>query len=122
MTRVTGILVAVAIVTFQLLVPGLSVALEVGLEDYCCVCGPCDSGAPRLCVSAVAKGSVDAACAERCNDAACRFVETLDGTCNANAGTCMPSPAPAASHSVLFAMGVLLAGGGISLVRRRVIR
>ena len=115
------VLVVAAIVTIGAFTPRLSTATD-GVEGYCCVCGACSSGPSRLCVSVLAPGSEATDCARRCGEGGCQFVEVLDGTCAANAGACTPSSAPAASHSVLFALGAFLAGTGVYLVRRRVVR
>lgn len=114
-------LAAVMTITTLLLMPRLSVAQD-GLEGYCCVCGPCSSGVSRVCDSVLANGSQAANCAGRCALKGCQFVEVLDGSCGLHADACTPSPAPAASGPVLFALGVLLASGGIYLIRRRVVR
>ena len=123
--RVFGIkaftLAAVMTITTLLLVPRLSVAQD-GLEGYCCVCGPCSSGVSRVCDSVVAPGGEAADCTGRCALKGCQFVEVLEGSCGLHADACTPSPAPAASHSVLVALGVLLTVGGVYLVRRRVVR
>jgi LPXTG-motif cell wall-anchored protein len=122
--RVLGIkmLMAAAVVTLAalLVTPRLSVAQPV--EPYCCVCGPCTSGVSRICDTVVATGGEAAACAGRCALKACQFVEVLEGSCGLHADACTPSPAPAASHSVLLALGLLLTGGGVYLVRRRMVR
>ncbi len=121
MTTMRSLLLMLSVAVFLLFSPCLSTALVMmGLEDYCCVCGPCEPGAALKCIPALTPGTVEADCANRCNHVSCQFIEVLDGTCNANAGACMPSPAPAASHELLFGLGVLLLGGGVALVRRRV--
>ena len=121
--RVLGIkalTVAAVITVFTLMVtPRLSHAQPM-VEPYCCVCNSCTQGALLQCVPVAAPGTKEADCTGICTRRGCQFVEVLDGTCTANAGTCMPSPAPAASRSVLLLLATLLAGGGIYLVRRRV--
>ena len=108
-----------AIVTIGVFTPRLSTATD-GVEGYCCVCGPCSSGPSRVCVSVLAPGSEATDCARRCGEAGCQFVEVLEGSCALHAGECTPSPAPAASHSVLLGLGVLLIVGGVYLARRGV--
>jgi len=118
MTTMRSLLfLAVAITVLH--VPRLS---QAQLEQYCCVCGPCPVLAQsRVCETVVEIGSEAAACAGRCELKGCQFVEVLDGSCDLHAGECTPSPAPAASHRLLFALGVLLAGCGVYLARRRVV-
>ena len=117
-TATRHLLFVVGALAILLLAPRLSRAQPV--EPYCCVCGPCSSGVSRVCDSVSAFGGEAAACAGRCALKGCQFVEVLEGSCGLHADACTPSPAPAASRPVLFALGVLLAGGGIYLVRRRV--
>ncbi len=113
--------VAVVIAVVTLVAPRPSKSTPMDLEPYCCVCGPCSSGLSRACDTVSAIGGEAAACAGRCELKGCQFVEVLDGSCGLHAGACTPSPAPAASHRVLFALGVLLAGSGVYLLRRRMI-
>jgi len=119
MTTTRSLLLVLGITAVLLVTPRLSLA-DGGLEGYCCVCTGCSSGASRQCISVEAIGTEEAACMHRCTAlASCQFLEVLDGQCGLHASECTPSPAPAASQPVLFAMGILLAGGGVYLVRRR---
>ena len=106
-----------------LLAPRLSVAID-GSPFYCCVCTGCSAGAARQCISVEVPGFEETDCTNRCAalPQGCQFLEVLEGQCALHAGECTASPAPAASRPVLFGLGVLLAGGGIYLVRRRVTR
>jgi hypothetical protein len=122
MLRLSAILAVLAIVTTQFFMSQLSHAQPME-EPYCCVCGPCPVlGQSRVCDTVLATGGEATACTGRCELKGCQFVEVLEGSCGLHADACTPSPAPAASHSVLLAMGVLLTVGGAYLVRRRVVR
>ena len=113
------LLFVVGAVAVLFIAPRLS---HAQLEPYCCVCNGCSSGAAVQCISVGALGATHADCADRCAalPQSCQLLEVLDGFCELHAGDCMPSPAPAASRSVMFALGVLLVGGGVYLVQRRV--
>ncbi len=105
-----------------LLTVGQAQATPDDLEPYCCVCTGCSAGTALQCFPVIAPGgAANTNCPKRCADQGCNFLEVLDGSCSENAGTCKPSPAPAASHELLFGLGVLLLGGGVALVRRRVV-
>jgi len=119
MTTMRSLLLILSVAVTLLLVPWLS---HAQLEPYCCVCNGCSAGAALQCFSVGAKGTKEADCTGICSREGCQFVEVLDGTCTANAGTCMPSPAPAAAHSVLVVLGVLLSAGGVYVVHRRGVR
>ena len=124
--RVFGIkaptVAAVVTLATLLVMPRLSVA--DGLEGYCCVCNSCSAPPPVQCISVLANGSQAADCENRCTSPSqgCQFLEVLEGGCDIHAAECMPSPAPAASRPVLLVLAILLAGGGVYLVRRRVTR
>ncbi len=116
-------LVTLLLGALLLLTVGEGQATADDLEPYCCVCTGCSAGTALQCFPVSAPGgAANTNCPKRCADQGCNFLEVLDGFCSENAATCMPSPAPAASHSVLLALGVLLAGCGVYLVRRRVTR
>lgn len=123
--RVLGIktltVAAVITVATLLVTPRLSVAQD-NSPFYCCVCTGCAAGASRQCIDREVVGFEETDCTTQCAGQSCQFLEVLEGQCALHAAECNPSPAPAASHSVLFALGVLLAGGGFYLVRRRVTR
>jgi hypothetical protein len=110
---------ATLLVTFQ-----VSESEAPPLESYCCVCDGCSTGASRQCISVETDGLADTNCPKICATPPqnCQFFEVLEGQCAIHAAECIPSLAPAASQPVLFALGVLLAGGGVYLVRRRVVR
>ncbi len=121
MTTVRSLLLPLVTATLML-TPRLSTAQDGGVEDYCCVCNSCSASAELQCFSVMAKGTREADCKGLCTNEGCRFLEVLDGVCEEHAADCHPSPAPAASRSVLFALGVVLTGAGIYLARRRVTR
>ncbi len=104
-----------------LLAPRLSVAVD-GSPFYCCVCTDCVAGASRQCISVEVPGFEETDCANRCNAQNCQFLEVLEGQCALHAEQCTASPAPAASHSVLLALGGLLAAAGVYFTRQRVAR
>jgi hypothetical protein len=110
---------AVMTVATLLVTPRLLVAQD-GSPYYCCVCAGCPNGVSRQCISVEAPGFEETDCTNRCSGQNCGFLEVLEGQCALHASECTPSLAPAASHSVLLALGVLLVGGGVYLVRRRV--
>jgi hypothetical protein len=106
-----------------LLTVGQAHATPDDLEPYCCVCTGCSAGTALQCFPVIAPGGAgNTNCPKRCADQGCNFLQVLEGSCSENAGTCMPSPAPAASHPVLVALGFLLTGCGVYLARRRVVR
>ena len=123
--RVLGIkeftLAAAVTLATLLVAPQLSVAQD-GSPFYCCVCTGCSTGASRQCITVEVPGFEETDCMNRCASQNCQFLEVLDAQCALHADQCTPSPAPAASHSVLFALGVVLAGCGAFLVRQRVPR
>lgn len=119
MTTMRSLLLILGVAITVLLVPRLS---RAQLEQYCCVCNDCSADAALQCFSVGAKGTEEADCAGICTRAGCQFFEVLDGICSEHAADCQPSPAPAASHAVLLALGVLLTGCGVYLARRRGMR
>ncbi len=119
MTTTRSLLLILVVTATLLLIPRLS---HAQLEPYCCVCNSCSAGVALQCFSVGATGTKEADCTGICTRAGCEFLEVLDGVCEEHAADCHPSPAPAASHSVLLALGVLLTGGGVYLARRRVLR
>ena len=114
------LLVLLGFAVSLLLLPGTSDADD--LPGYCCVCTACAASTSRQCISVEAPGFEETDCASRCATENCQFLEVLDGSCNFHAADCAPFPAPATSRPVLFVLGILVAGGGIYLTRRRVTR
>jgi hypothetical protein len=105
---------AVSLVTL----PGASNA--DGVEDYCCVCTSCDSGASRQCISVLRVPGFEATdCTIRCATNGCQLHQVAEGVCALNLVACDPAPAPATSRPVVVGLAVLLAGSGFYLVRRR---
>jgi len=90
-------------------------------EEYCCLCTGCSAGASQQCFPIAAGGTETANCGFVCGTQNCQLLQVLEGSCllAANVAACGPSPAPAAAQSGLLVRGVLLAGGGIYLTRRR---
>lgn len=123
MTATRHLLFVVGALAILLLAPRLSVAIDDS-PFYCCVCTGCSTSPSRQCISVEVPGFEETDCTNRCAalPQGCQFLEVLEGQCALHAAECTPSPAPAASRPVLFGLGVLLAGGGIYLVRRRVTR
>lgn len=111
---------AIVGVATLLLTPRLSVAID-GSPFYCCVCTGCSTGASRQCITVEVPGFEETDCTNRCTANGCQFLEVLDAQCALHAAECTPSPAPATARPVLFALGALLAGAGVYLVRRRVV-
>jgi hypothetical protein len=121
---IKALTVAAVIAAAALLVtPRLSIAGD-GSPFYCCVCAGCSVGASRQCISVEVPGFEETECTNQCATLpqGCQFLEVLEGQCALHAAECTPSPAPAASRPVLFALGALLVGAGGYLVRRRVTR
>jgi hypothetical protein len=123
MTVTRNLFLTLGVTAMLLLAPRLSRAEPPEpLEPYCCVCTGCATGAATQCIPVAALGGMHADCPTRCATQNCNFLEVLDGVCAEHAAECMPSPAPAASRPVLFALGISLAGCGVYLVRRRLAR